>query len=568
MVRQKIHLWFFFLSFTVISLIEGIHFILDLRFLYFFLFIIPFFLFVLDPKKQYKVSRILLVLIGAYVFFSFISLLNSKQIGISLELFLRDISLFLLTIYTLANAEEIKAALPRVLLALSLIFIGVSVICFSNQYGRDFIAGVRLNLLFNPAYPHKVIGDYLVFIIVLCIYFAFVKKEKSWRNPLFILFPVFLFSFSRTAYATLAFSLLIMIYLQRKQFKKLSPRRFILLIGTIILMAFFGIVFVTKIDNAALSFLQNNFQKSFLFIYTRPLILSHLPFWHMGIRGFFAFPFWGVGQGNFQYLSYRFTEYLFLWSFSSFNVLLDLLAEQGIWVATSFLAFIIFIVIKGKKDSIFYILFLALVFSFMGFSTYTYTQIWMFFFIIAGLALDSKQQKIVIFDKRILILPACIGILYCQIVFLHTILIHVDQRELAYDIYPYDWQNNEVLIERTMDNTQKAAFYLSRYNHDFSTDAYHLEFIGDHYKKLGPMYSYLALQAYEDSFVWGTYAYGDNMTSRLQKLYDLKKQLQGEAEAKKYITLFLQSYQHILDQDPKPIQQNIYNNLLRVFFNK
>lgn len=569
MVRQKLHLALFFATFFTISLIEGIHVILDLRFLYFILFILPLLLFILDTKKQYSLPKVFVGITIIYFLSSFISLINSKQISISMELFLRDINLFLLMIYVNANKEEIKTHIPKAVIALSLVFIGFSGICFLTQYGRDFIRSMTLNLLFNPAYPHKTIGDYLTFAIIICFYFIFVKKELSWRYPLYIFIPIFILSFSRTAYITLGLVVLTILFIYRKKLKKISPLLLFSLIGNLILIATLLVVFVSTTHNTTLTFIQNYLQK-ILFIYSRPFLYSHLPFWIAGVKGFFLYPFTGVGQGNFQSISFRFTELIFLWSNTSFNIVLDLLTEQGVIVAASFTALIVYIGVTAKKDSVFYFLFMGLVIGFMGFSTYTYTQIWMLFFIILGLTLNSENgaKNVIQFNKNILFIPACFGLLYIQILSLHYYYIENGRRLSAQKIYPYDAENTEILIKRSLlykSNEKETAVYLSQYQHNFSIDPYKLEYIGDTYLLLGSSYKKVALKAYEDSFTWGSYANGGDLLSRMDKLYKLKQELYGTQAAKQYIRMFTQEYRKILEQDNKKIQGDLYDRLVETY---
>lgn len=570
MIRQKLHLALFFAIFLAISLIEGIHTILDLRFVYFIIFIFPLLLFILDPKKKYSLPKPFVFISVFYFIASFISLINSKQFSVSIELFLRDINLFLLMIYVHVNKEEIKKYIPKLLILLSLVFIGVSLFCLSTQYGRDFIRSIRLNLLFNPAYPHKTIGDYITFAIIICAYFIFIKKETVWKYPLLILTPIFILSFSRTAYITLGISFLIMAYTYKERFKKISPILLFSLLGNVLFLCIFCIVFVTRTNSAILSFFQDKLE-SVLFIYSRPFIYSHLPFWIAGIKGFLLYPFTGIGQGNFQSISYRFTELMFLWSNTSFTLIIDFLAEQGIAVAIGFSALILYIVVTAQKKNIFFLLFIALLISFMGFSAYTYTQIWMLFFIIAGLVIHSAGTNDIQFEKNILFIPALFGVLYIQVLSFHFILIENEMRVQAQVLYPYNQENIETLIEFNLPNKnkqKKVARYLAQYQQNFSLDPYKLEYIGDTYLKLGEPYKKAALTAYEDSFTWGSYAYGGSLLERMRKLYVLKKELQGEQAAIQYIKSFTQEYRKILEMDNIKFQADMYDNLVGDYLKK
>ncbi|MFZ2026351.1 MAG: O-antigen ligase family protein [Microgenomates group bacterium] len=562
MVRHKLHLGVFYVTFLAISLVEGIHFILDLRFLYFFIFALPLFLFLFDPKKHYSIPKVFLGLSIVYMGSSFISLINSKQIGVSIELFLRDLSLVLLFLYVFQHAKLIKKQLPRLIVALAVVFVAVSLFCLYTPYGREFIKGVRLNLLFNPAYLHKTIGDYLVFPLLISIYTFFVKRKKIWLVPFILLLPIFLLSFSRTAYITLAVSLLILFYSHRALIKKESLSLVISLgvNGLFILGA--CMLFVTRVNNETLTLLQNNSSIQGM-LHARPLIFSRSPYWIMGIKGFLLEPFVGIGQGNFPYLSYRFTDELFVSTITSFNLIIDMLAEQGIFAAAGLVLLVCYIIVAADKKSLSFLLFSSLCISFLGFSTYTYTQLWMLFFILGGLALASNDKvRVFSMPKKALLIVTSIGVVYIQLLFTHSFLIKSGQYKIAQAIYPFDRENMETLIEKShkYESRFTIASYINQYQNAFSIDAFRLEYVGDKYTEFGSRYyDKKALQAYEESFLWGGYIYGDSLVDRMEKLYTLKRDLEGQKAADRYATAYLENYERILLKDPKKIQQDTYN---------
>lgn len=564
---KKIHLSLFFLSFILISVIEGIHFILDLRFLTFFLYLIPFFLFFSDSQKEYKMPTAFLYLAGIYLFSSLISLFYSKEIGMSLELFLRDVSLFLILFYSHSHAIEIQKQLPKIIVWVSLLFIVVSAVLFMFPEGRLFIQGQRLNFLFNPAYLHKTIGDYFTLGIIISSYFLFVKKDRWYTYPLILFIVILLISFSRTAYITLAVISIVFFIIHGRNFKKISPILQASLFFNIILVIVLFLTFVSKTETSILTFAQKSLDNS-AFINVRPLLESHMTFWIAGFKGFLLAPFTGTGAGTFSYLSYRFMDTLFLSSFTSFNIIIDLLAEQGLVPTLSFLLMIFYIGVKAKKDSVFFLLFLVLVIEFMGYSIYKYIQILLLFFVVMGIMLPTDTHNSTI-QKRYFLPISLIAIIFINILFVHTLLIQFGRRDLAHYIYPFDSSNIKVLVQESLShpvNNRKTDTYLKQYVHYFSSNANDLEFIGDSYREMGGRYKLDAIHAYEQSFLWGKYAYGGNLIDRMAKLYALKQQIQGGREASRYMSSFMASYFQILDRDPRIIQQEIYKKLEKTYF--
>ncbi len=531
-------------------------FILDIRFLYYILFFVPFFLFVLDPVKNYVIPRTYIWLVGAYLFFSTISLATSRQYGVSIELYLRDLSLILISFYAHKHADELKEMIPRSIILLSLLFIGVSFALLSSEYGREFISGVRLNLLYNPAYPHKAIGDFLTFAIVVCAYGILVLKEKKWIAPLVVIFPIFIVSFSRTAYIALGITLIYMLYVMRNKLATRSPV-FILSIGlNIIFGMIFFILLVTRIHHPLFTSLQNSLEPT-LSMFARPLAFSRFPFWQMGISAFFDAPFTGFGQGSFPFISYRYMTELFLPTLTSFNLVIDTLAEQGIGATISLILLCIYVVLDSKKDNLFYFLTLALIIGFMGFSSFSYTQIWMLFFILLGVTVRRSMHTVII-PKSLLLIIATIGIVYIQLIAIHTILIHADKRKLAQVIYPFNRENTRVLIAMSglyEQNASQTHHYLKQYRSANATDAFVLEEIGDRYVLMGDTYALAAVTAYKESFTWGMYAYGNDLYERMEKFYTVSVRVNGVAKTKQYIQAFLHNYSKVIQKDTKEIHQ-------------
>lgn len=564
---KKIHLLFFFLCFISISIIEGTRFILDLRFLTFFLYCIPFFLFLLDTKGQYKLPKSFIVLAGIYLFSSLISVFYSKEIGTSLELFFRDLSLFLILVYAHSHATDIQKYLPKTIIWLSLLFICISALLFISPGGRSFIEQQRLNFLFNPAYRHNTIGDFLTLGIIISTYFLVVKKNHWYIYPLALFFLGMLFSFSRTAYIVLFIILIPLFVICKNSFRTIPRFIYFSLFFNIFLLILLFLSFTSNTNSTILNGGQHNFQNN-LPIYIRPLLTSHLPFWTAGIKGFLLAPLTGIGAGTFEYLSYRFADDVFLSSSTSFNFFIDLFAEQGFVPAFSFILIILSVFLTAKKNSLYFLIFLALTIGFMGYSTYKYIQILFLFFVMIGLLIPTGKHDSTI-DRRYYIVLSLMAVIFVHVFFLHAVLIQQNRRELAHVVYPFDRENMRILITSSLgsrNSNWKTEKYVRQYEHFFGANAVDLEFVGDTYQKMGRKYSMNAIRAYEQSFIWGKYVYGGSLIDRMAKLYTLKQQVQGEKEAKRYVNSFLTSYKKILAKDYQETQQQLYDTLKSVYF--
>lgn len=529
---------------------EGVHFVLDLRFLTFILYCVPFLLFFLDKKQEYKIPKIGAVLSGIYLISMLVSVFYSRDRGVSLELFFRDASLFLLAVYVHAHSEEIKKYLPSIMIFTSFIFIIVSLCLLLIPAGQHFVSEYRLNLLFNPYYPHKTIGDYLTFGIIICSYFFLIEKREWAKYVLCVFVPFFLLSFSRTAYITLIVSLFIFLLSNRKFLKKIPLGLSVSLVFNVLLTVVLFFTFVTKNDGVYLTYVQNIFQKT---ISPRPFMLSRIPFWTEGMRGFLLSPFTGIGPGTFEYISFRFTNHIFLWANTSFNLIIDLMAEQGIVSALALLGLFTYVLITAKKRNVFYLLFVVLFISFMGFSTYAYLQIRLLFFVVLGLLLQSERDSFVI-KKNILFVSSASAIVFIQILFLHTLFIKLDMRKMAHALYPYDNGNMQILIGKErfyIHNEKNVEHYLNQYEAFFGVDPTSLEYLGDVYASMGGKNNEKkAIHYYEESFVWGKYS-GGNVLTRMTKLYELKKRVEGKKKAQSYVKKIIGEYAGMIKENEK-----------------
>lgn len=353
-----------------------------------------------------------------------------------------------------------------------------------------------------------------------------------------------------------------MLYVMRNKLATRSPV-FILSIGlNIIFGMIFFILLVTRIHHPLFTTLQNSLEPT-LSMFARPLAFSRFPFWQMGISAFFDAPFTGFGQGSFPFISYRYMTELFLPTLTSFNLIIDTLAEQGIGATISLILLCIYVVLDSKKDNLFYFLTLALIIGFMGFSSFSYTQIWMLFFILLGVTVRRSTYTVII-PKRLLFIIASIGIVYIQLIAIHTLLIHADKRKLAQVIYPFNRENTRVLIAMSglyEQNASQTHHYLKQYRSANATDAFVHEEIGDRYVLMGDAYALDAVTAYKESFTWGKYSYGDNLVSRMQKFFNLSSRVEGDIKTKSYIKEFLTNYMNILNKDNKPIHRDIYSQI-------
>jgi hypothetical protein len=170
-----------------------------------------------------------------------------------------------------------------------------------------------------------------------------------------------------------------------------------------------------------------------------------------------------------------------------------------------------------------------------------------------GLLLPQNKFSLQV-NKKVLIVCSLISVVFIQIYVVHTILISHSQRIIAQKIYPFDKQNLKILITQSQENNDGKSLlvYLEQYERYFHANYEDYEYLGDIYKTLR-LYRYQlkALSLYEESFVWGSY--NGEIVTRVVKLYELKKQFEGERNAQLFVNSLIFKYEKMMYIDPPSV---------------
>ena len=338
--------------------------------------------------RDLKFDRNLLFLSAFFVFFSFISVFFSNNLGnsfFSLLRFFEFFILYLLLIFELVNFKlMIKTFLGAVLFAsvlglfqfilqhsLGLKFLGESVV--SNS-----MVGVAKLQLFDfkllrayGTFAHPNIFSGFLAISLIFIY-LFYKKEFFVRNKLnilvlFLLLAVFLLTFSKTT--LVAFILLPFFLFQKKFTPKLK----------LFLLAMTGVLLV-------------------LALISEVTTLERVRFLSISGKLFVDKPF-GVGLGNFTEAMSQFSYYkLFPWNYQPVhNVFLLALNEIGFAGLISLLlifAYGIYETLKNKEYILFALLFVLTIISLFDHYLFSLYQGQFLFWFVLAYVTKSRNQLI------------------------------------------------------------------------------------------------------------------------------------------------------------------------------
>jgi len=498
----------------------------------------PFFLFFFNKEDRIKIPKQSLFFLGFFVF-SVVSLFFSINVERSIYLIFFDMSLFLLFIYAFNNQANVKKDILLLIFITSIFYIFGSFILLFLFPNSWILEGNRLNLLYKPIYDHKTIGDFLLLGTVAFFYLGFIKKKVVYIPLFFIVFPVFVVSFSRTALVAFIFMIVSLLIYHRKDVSLRSIR-------AIALHCVFGIAGLLCITanshDKIVLILQERLKNTFFFL-DKPLFSSHDSFIQAAIKGIQQFPLFGVGPGNYELLSGRFTS-IYLWSNTSFNYFLDLISERGIIAFIFFLLFLISLFIRMKKNHVYFVLCATLFISFQGFSLYTFYFVMILFFLILGVSLDENTD-VLFASKRVILAIGAGGILFVNILSMNTILNNESMYGQAITMFPFanmQYQNainQDILFGRR----ENALHLLRQYERYFSGDYQTLEYIADKYAQY-PFYDKKkALSYYEKAFTWNSF-FGDTYM-RIERIYTLKKEVEGSKSAEKFISLTIKKYKSI-----------------------
>lgn len=389
------------------------------------------------------------ILFILFLFFSFISVFFAVDKQVALETVLIYTSTFLVFVLSFNNKDKIKKGFSLFIIYSSVIFILI------------FILGKLLKLnfiteggsLFFTGYYHNELGNYLALgsLVSLDIFF---KKNKAFFGFLFIIFLFsVLLTYSRTGYLALFIGILILI--TQNKYKRSMIKPLIVFFSLFFLLLFFFIT--TKNFNLPeLSSFRNFLINKTSLSSEKELLGKRNIYFLYSLSSIAERPLFGVGPGNFYYAASKRQVNYGENTTTAHNIVLEILAENGLLAGSFFLLFLIYALIKAKKDIYLY-LFLSLTIIFLTCFSYRFNSFLFLWFILLGLIIEDK--KILFLNNYIIMF--FILIIY-QPVLLGQFLFNLGDYKKSLLIYPFQKGSYIKLIEQSIKkkNHQKAKKYL------------------------------------------------------------------------------------------------------------
>lgn len=537
---KKLSTIFFVIFISLIIFFEGTGIGDGRQLAYHLVLIMPFFLFMLDiiRKESIVIPKKISIFFFFFLLLSVAPTVFSVNIQHSFELNLFYVVTFLMFIYAYNHKIDIVKPLTILIVVFSFIFYTYSSLInvFLQHNWIFLIPKLSDNFVYSTWPSHNHLGDFFILPVIISFYALFTRKQ--WFSPFVVtLLSIFvvLISFSRSAYMAIGISVLVMYFVLK--IKNMIYHRLLSLITvwvTVALFIVFSFIILSDFRQApyirsVTNILEYNFDLRY-----KSLISSRNEYISQALQGIKERPFFGVGGGNFSYISQRHTEDPLGWSSSSHNIFFDTAVEEGIF-ASILLLLIVILMLKNSRSHYFLFCLLGLLINFQTDYTFTFYSFLLLFFIFGGL-LYKEENEICIPYEIFMIVPSLLLISSSLIVW-SSILFLQNKIALSLKLYPLSQEANQYTIEQLIKEgmTKNPIFYKSilQYQSLFKADQKVLSYISDLYVIYGD--NARALEVSKQAYYWYQYQeYG----ALAGKLYVLEKEQYGEKAAKLFINLY------------------------------
>ena len=533
----------FFIALAAAFIVEGLGLRGGHQFVYFLILSVPFFLFTLDflvgkPILFPKIITVIsLFLFGALSLSSFFSM----NLQSSFERTLLYVAIYYVFIYTINHSESIKKIFPTLIIFLGVFFSLYSIILYGFGGSRWPLVPVSaINLVFSSFPSHNPLGDLLLLPIVIILWQLLTGKSKKLLLLFMFFFPLFLFSYSRSAYLSLIVVVIYMVvqFLFKKT-KSAGSIGGITIFFVVILSTLFFLSTVKEADHyPPLAGIKSVLVKNFSLSQSKSFLAERPDYFERATKAIIDRPFFGYGPGNLSIASLKYSPIPFQSYTSSHNLFFDFFAETGLVGGTAFVVFLFLIFIKSRKNSVYFFLLVALFIDFQTFDTFTTYSLLMLFFILIGLVYEENRNSSQ--SLRCLLATATILIVAQMMIFSGLLAKSLTPyRQLQ--IYPLSHDAMRKIIFRQMKvgNYKNVDLYLERYKRFYDGDASSMVDVAN---------VYLNYDDEKSALIYLTKAYELHAFEGLdlaERIYWLKLKLSGKEEALKFADSYFQKIRTI-----------------------
>lgn len=406
-MSQVIRVAIFYLFLSVIFIFEGLGLPRGREISFYLILVMPFFLYFLEfiLKKEIVIPKKLSVVYSLFILLSALATFISINQERSFPYLLFYISLFLIFLFVINNAESIKKYLIPFVFGFSFLFLSYSVFLkYLLQNNMFFLIPEHGYQFIFPRFGlHNHLGDFLVLPLVISGYF-FLKKKRQILNILSIIFflPFSLYSYSRSAYLSVIVSAVFILILDAKNIGKRS----LVLIGAILILLV-----------AVLLLTMREFPIQSGVIEKKDTFVARINFVYDGVRSVAEKPL-GIGPSNYVFISGKYSQLHNNFTDSSHNIFLDIFVENGVIAGAFFLMFIFILIAQSDKKSALFFVFLAMLINMQTDYTHRIYGFLLLFFIIAGLVYEKNKEKPYIQKQNLKICFLLSGVIFLIVQYL------------------------------------------------------------------------------------------------------------------------------------------------------
>jgi len=404
-----------------------------------------------------KVDFRIVFSVFSFLFFTFLSLVFSISLPLSLEVFIKYLSTFSIFLFLYSVSLE---KLDKKIILNMLFFIGGALaatsffLLFFSDIGQKIPA---LNLLF-ATYGHNHLGTFLLLLAPLGGY-IYIKEKKRLYLFLSIFFYLSLFlSFGRILIflAVIQTLVLSIFLLNHKQIKDRAVNfifKFIFYFGVLILGSF---LIVSRLEECSSLLSKVPYQEKICKNDPGPNVRYY--YWSQAILSIKENPIFGSGLGTYGLASYKFRQVPDLWSKYAHNDFLQMFSDSGIFAGLFFISITIFILKEvgfDKKEEEKYLLLIKLplisflIDIFFDFN-FNFFSLSLSFLIISSIFLREKPTQKSISTNYVggFLKISIFGILFISIInFITSGLILFNKSELAFNIFPHFTNQERAFID-------------------------------------------------------------------------------------------------------------------------
>jgi len=376
--------------------------------LFLIIFMAPIlFIHMLFHKRNVVFPKVTSIFFLLFITSALISTVISVDVTQSAKYLLLLISSFLIFLVSHNYRHELEKPLIILIFASSILFT-IYYLLLNFHLLNLFIPQNGYQFVYSRFLSHNHIGDFLVLSIIFCTYYLYKRKQYSSTINyqllaiIYLLFsiPLVLFSYSRSAYLTLA-ATITFIHLASLQKKHSWPTKWVLRITIFIVLLTSSYFLIATTHQAQKQPITSSVNKSLVQkggLEYKDILGSRLEYAKQALISAQRSPLFGIGPNNFQSVSKQYSKASIQATTTTHNIFLEILVGQGLFGILPFLGLIIMILLKSRKNALFFAM-LAMLINFQTDYTYQIYSFFLLFFVIAGIL---QKDTDFFFSKKML----------------------------------------------------------------------------------------------------------------------------------------------------------------------